>query len=174
MSDAIRQNNGHVAKFLGDGVLAHFGAVQSNPWQCDDAVRAALAVRAAMAEYNAELARESVAPMALGIGIHRGPGLAGFVGSRDRMDFDFIGHTVNLAARVEALTRLHRVDILVTEAVRTELDQRFVLEAMPAELVKGIAEPVVTYAVREYTLHHLPATPAQINGLRRNVSRCHF
>jgi len=149
MSDAIDQNGGHVAKFLGDGILAHFGALRSNPWQCDDAVRAALAMRSAMAEYNAELARENIGPLALGIGIHRGSGLVGLVGSRDRMDYDFIGHTVNLAARVEALTRVYHVDILVTEAVRSELDKRFVLEAMPAQLVKGIAEPVVTYAVRE-------------------------
>lgn len=151
MSDAIRDNGGHVAKFLGDGVLAHFGALHDDPWQCDDAVRAALAMRTAMADYNAELMRDGVGRLALGIGIHRGPGLTGFIGSRERMDYDFIGHTVNLAARVEALTRLYAVDILVTEAVRAELDRRFVLEAMPAQHVKGISEPVVTYAVREYS-----------------------
>jgi class 3 adenylate cyclase len=50
---------------------------------------------------------------------------------------------------VQTLTRTHRVDILVTEALREQLDPRFVLTPMPAESVKGIAEPVVTYAVRE-------------------------
>ena len=149
MSDAIRENGGHVAKFLGDGMFAYFGALHTNPWQCDDAVRAALAMRAAMAEYNSELARELDRPLAFGIGVHSGPGLAGFVGSSDRMDYDFIGHTVNVAARVQTLTRLHGVDILVTEAVRRELDERIVLDAMPAEPVKGIAEPIVTYAVRD-------------------------
>ena len=149
MSDAIQDNGGHVAKFLGDGILAHFGALRPNPWQCDDAVRAALSMRAAMVEYNAELARGGLPAFGIGIGIHRGPGLVGLVGSRDRMDYDFVGRTVNLAARVEALTRVHHVDILVTETVREELDKRFVLEAMPPQLVKGIAEPVVTYAVRK-------------------------
>lgn len=148
MSDAIHDNRGHVAKFLGDGILAHFGALQANPWQCDDAVRAALAMRAALVEYNVELAQEGLGPLALGIGIHRGLGLAGLVGSRDRIDYDFIGHSVSLAARVEALTRVHGVDILVTEAIRSELDKRFILEPMPPQLVKGIAEPVITYAVR--------------------------
>jgi adenylate cyclase len=85
----------------------------------------------------------------VGIGIHRGPGLAGLVGSRERMEYGFVGRTVNVAARVQALTRTHQVDILVTEALRAELDSRFELAAMPAETVKGIAEPVVTYAVRE-------------------------
>ncbi len=71
------------------------------------------------------------------------------MGSRERMEYDFVGRTVNVAARVQTLTRIHHEDILITEAVRAELDTRFVLAPMPAEMVKGIAEPVVTYAVRE-------------------------
>ena len=54
---------------------------------------------------------------------------------------------MNLAARVQSLTRTHNSDILLTEAVREQLDPRFQLQAMPATLVKGIAEPVVTYVV---------------------------
>jgi adenylate cyclase len=149
MSDAIHEHRGHVSTFLGDGILAYFGALQPNPWQCNDAVRAALAMRAAIREYSAELEREGLPPVAVGIGIHRGPGLAGMVGSRDRMEYAFVGRTVNMAARVQSLTRIHKVDILVTEALRAELDTRFMLTPMPAEPVKGIAEPVVTYAVGE-------------------------
>jgi adenylate cyclase len=150
-SDAIHEHRGHVSTFLGDGILAYFGAVQPNPWQCDDAVRAALAMRAAINDYNAELTREGLPPLGLGIGIHRGPGLAGMIGSRERKEYGFVGRTVNLAARVQSLTRVHGVDILVTEAIREHLDPRFVLVPMPAETVKGIAEPVVTYAVRDDT-----------------------
>lgn len=149
MSDAIHEHRGHVSHFLGDGIVAYFGALQPNPWQCNDAVRAALAMRAAIREYNVELAREGLPPLGLGIGIDRGSGLVGLVGSRERMEYDFVGRTVNLAARVQTLTRSHHVDILITEALRAELDTRFVLAPMPAELVKGFAEPVVTYAVRE-------------------------
>ena len=65
------------------------------------------------------------------------------------MEYGFVGRTVNLAARVQALTRVHQVDVLVTEAVREQLDPRFVLVPMPAETVKGIDEPVVTFAVQE-------------------------
>jgi adenylate cyclase len=148
MSDAIHEHRGHVSTFIGDGILAYFGALQPNPWQCDDAVRAALAMREAIREYNAELAGEGLPPLAVGIGIHRGPGLAGLVGSRERMEYGFVGRTVNVAARVQALTRAHRVDILVTEALRAGLDARFVLATMPAETVKGLDEPLVTYAVR--------------------------
>lgn len=149
MSDAIHDHRGHVATFIGDGILAYFGALQPNPWQCDDAVRAALAMRGAIRDYNEELAAQGLPPLAVGVGIHRGPGLAGLVGSRERTEYAFVGRTVNLAARVQTLTRTHQVDILVTEALREHLDPRFVLTPMPAETVKGIAEPVVTYAVRE-------------------------
>src|SRR5262245_53204235 len=134
--------------FLGDGILAFFGALQPNPWQCDDAVNAALAMQASMREYNVELAREGLPALAVGIGIHRGPGLAGLVGSRERRENAFVGRTVNLAARVQTLTRVHQAEILVTDALRAELDDRFVLVAMPPEIVKGIDEPVVTYAVQ--------------------------
>lgn len=148
MSDAIHGHGGHVSTFLGDGILAYFGALRPNPWQCADAVRAALAMREAMQAYSAELEREGLGPLALGIGIHRGPGLAGMVGSRERMEYGFVGRTVNLAARVQTLTRTHGVDILVTEAVKGELGPGFDLRVMPPEAVKGIAEPVLTYEVR--------------------------
>lgn len=149
VSDAIHEHRGHVSTFIGDGILGYFGALQPNPWQCDDAVRAALDMRAAIRDYNVELAREGLPLLAIGIGIHRGPGLAGMIGSRERMEYGFVGPTVNLAARVQSLTRTHGVDILVTDALRSALDSKFVLTAMPPEMVKGIAEPVLTYAVRE-------------------------
>src|SRR5262245_48520842 len=156
MSDAIHERSGHVAHFLGDGIVAYFGALQPNPWQCNDAVRAALAMRASIREYNVELGREGLPPLALGIGIDRGLGLVGLVGSRERIEYDFVGRTVD--ARVQTLTRIHQADILVTEVLRAELDARFVLMPMPAEFVKGIAEPVVTYAVREGPSAAAPST----------------
>ncbi len=146
-ADAITGNRGHVSTFLGDGILAYFGALEPNPWQCNDAARAALAMRDAMRAYSSELEREGLPRLAVCIGIHRGPGLAGLIGSRDRMEYSVVGRTVNLAARVQALTRAHDVDILLTDSVREQLDPRFVLKAMPAMPVKGIAEPVVTYAL---------------------------
>ena len=148
MSDAIDEHRGQVGSYIGDGIVAYFGALQPNPWQCDDAVRAALAMREAIHVYNVELDREGLPHLSIGVGIHRGLGLAGLVGSRERKEFSFLGSPVNLAARVQALTRLHQVDILVTEVLRAELDKTILLTPMPAEHVKGFAEPVVTYAVK--------------------------
>jgi adenylate cyclase len=148
VSDAIDEHRGHIGTFLGDGILAYFGAIQPNPWQCDDAVHSALALRAAIREYNVELEREGLPPISIGIGIDRGPGFSGLVGSRDRREYAFMGRPVNLAARIQALSRVHHVDILVSEALRVELDPDFILDPLPGERVKGFADPIVTYAVR--------------------------
>jgi len=150
MSAVIRAEQGHVAKFIGDGLLALFGAVSTNPWQARDAVRAALEMRAALVEYNAGLVAEGLPSLALGIGIHRGPVIAGVIGSRELIEYGVIGSTVNLAARVEELTRVHGVDLLVTEPVRTALDGRFRVRAMPAVPVKGVSTPVATFAIERF------------------------
>jgi len=147
MSREIGAHRGHLAKFLGDGLLALFGALEPDPWQAHDAVRAALAMRRALADYNATLARDGIPPLVVGIGIHRGPVVAGVIGTAGLLEYGVIGRTVNLASRVEKLTRVHAADILVTDAVREALDQRVRLRAMPAVEVKGIPAPLVTYAV---------------------------
>ena len=147
VSDAIAEHHGYVSTFLGDGILAYFGALEPNPWQCNDAARAALAMRAALSAYNEELARERLPRLAIGVGLHRGAGLAGMIGSRERREYAFVGRTVNLAARVQALTRDHKVDILLTEEVRKELDPSFELRAMPLAEVKGFKGAVPTFAL---------------------------
>ena len=147
VSDSVTEHRGRVGTFLGDGILIFFGALEPNPWQCDDAVEAALAIRAALGRYNAELESKGLPPIAIGVGMHRGPGLAGLIGSRDRREYTVIGPTLNMAARVQSLTREHGCDILLTESVREQLDPRFELTPLPAVPVKGIAAPVTTYAV---------------------------
>jgi adenylate cyclase len=150
MSRAIDEHRGHVAKFVGDGILALFGALEPNPWQTSDAVHAALAMRAALAEVSASFDGEGVPRLGMGIGVHRGTAVAGVIGSAELVEYGVIGSTVNLAARVEQLTRVHAVDILVTEAARAALDARFRLRAMPAAEVKGVAAALVTFAVEGY------------------------
>ncbi len=147
MSEAIVAHQGHVAKFVGDGLMALFGALQHNPWQARDAVEAALAMREALVRYNAATAERGLPPLEFGVGIHRGVAVAGVIGSREWMEYTVIGDTVNVASRVERLTRVHGTDLLVTEEVRAALDGRFRLRAMPPVPVRGKSEPIRTYAV---------------------------
>ncbi len=151
MSRAISEHQGHISTLIGDGILALFGAVEANPWQANDATHAALAMRAALADYNRELAADGLPTLALGIGLHRGVGVAGLVGSEDLVQFTVVGSTVNIAARVQDLTRTYGVDILATESVRAALDPRFTLQALSPASLRGIAEPVEIWAVQDFT-----------------------
>ena len=107
MNEAITSHRGHVSTFIGDGILAFFGAHAPNPWQTNDAAHAALAMRAALADYNASLEDQGLSRLQVGIGLQRGVGVAGLVGSRDLMEFAFVGPPVTEAARVQTLTRVH-------------------------------------------------------------------
>ena len=155
MSRVIYDHHGHVSRIMGDGIMALWGALAANPWQSADAVRAALAMREELRALNSDLTAAALPVLAFGIGIHRGETLAAVVGSPEMMEFTVMGDTVNTAARVESLTRAHGVDILVTEAVRAGLDDRFVLRELPPALLKGKSEPVRTAAVID--CHDRPA-----------------
>ena len=166
MNGALVAHHGHLSRLMGDGLMALFGALENNPWQTADAVKAALAMREALAAYNEEIAKRGLGKLEFGVGIHTGDVVAGVMGSDRFMEFTVIGDPVNLAARVEALTRIHNVDILVTEAVRKTLDARFVTRAMPPVAVKGKSEPVATFAIESFdprrgrpTTGETPATP---------------
>jgi class 3 adenylate cyclase len=147
MSEVISAHHGQVTELLGDGLLALFGALRTNPWQAQDAVMGALAMREALALYNEELRARSLPELSFGIGIHHGELLAGVVGHLEMSKFGVVGDPINVAARVEGLTRFHDCDLLVTQQVRDALDERFRLKPMPAVSVKGKDAPVVTYFV---------------------------
>lgn len=150
MSRVIREHHGHVSRIMGDGLMALFGALDKNTWQAADAVRAALAMREELARYNEELAAKSLPRLRFGIGVHRGEVVAAVIGSDDMMEFTVLGDSVNVAARVESLTRHHGVDILVTGSVREKLDERFRLRELPPTEVKGKSEPIATWAVERF------------------------
>src|SRR5258705_843787 len=141
MGDVIADHRGHLAKFLGDGLLALFGALEPNPWQINDALHAALAMRAALADYNVELRAQGLQALAAGIGIHRGSVVTGVLGTSSIKEYGVIGRAVNLASRVEDLTRVHGTDILVTDAVRRHCDPRFRFRVLPAAESEGLHGP---------------------------------
>jgi adenylate cyclase len=148
MSRAITSHQGHLSTLVGDGLLALFGAVRDNPWQSHDACHAALAMRTALAEYNQELRAKDLPALAVGIGLHRGTGVAGLVGSRDLLQFTVVGTTVSVAARLQQLTRGQKVDVLLTGAVRDHLDASFDLEPAGPATLRGISQPVEVWALR--------------------------
>jgi adenylate cyclase len=137
METAIREHRGLVLQFIGDEIEAAFGAPIANPAHAEMAVRAALDMRRRLAAWNAARARAGKIPLRHGIGIHTGSVLAGNIGSAERHSYALVGDPVNLASRIQGLTKEFGADILVSGATRRHLDSRFGLVQLPAVRVKG-------------------------------------
>jgi adenylate cyclase len=147
MSAALSRHHGQVTEMTGDGLLALFGALRSNPWQIRDAVMGALAMRVELEQYNTELSKQGFPELTFGIGIHKGEVLAGVMGNMELSKFGVVGDTINVAARIESLTRTHGVDLLISETVQKSLEDRFDLKEMPMAQIKGKDDPIKTYYV---------------------------
>ena len=111
----IRQHSGFVDKYIGDAVMALF------PNSADDAVVAAIALQKAVREYNLEQQRQGVAPIRIGVGIHTGNLMLGILGEEERMESTVISDSVNLADRIEGLTKIYGNYIAVTSETLGEL-----------------------------------------------------
>ncbi|MCB1665182.1 MAG: HAMP domain-containing protein [Pseudomonadales bacterium] len=142
----IENNSGVVDKYTGDSVMALFGAPLSRGNDAENAVKAALAIQACMAELNAINRAEGMALMEAGIGIHTGLVVAGNLGSQNRLNYTVIGDSVNLAARLEGLTRKYNTGNIVSDASRAQAPD-FVYRELDLVQVAGKSEPVRIYEV---------------------------
>lgn len=141
ITEAIERSGGVVDKFTGDAVMALFGAPLTHEDDAFRAVRAVLSVQEAIADVNAGSIEKGTALKA-GIGLHTGLVVAGNMGSASRMNYTVIGDTVNIAARLESLTRHYGVQNLVTEATRRACGDDFEWCEVDLVRVKGRQEPV--------------------------------
>ncbi len=149
MSAAIEAQGGVIDKYIGDEIMALFGAPVAASDSADRAVRASLAMREALAELNRELAAEGRPPLAFGIGVNTARVVAGNIGSHRRLNYSVIGDGVNLAARLQTLTRRAEfaADILVSESTRAALSGRYALRDLGQTAVKGKTLAVRVHAV---------------------------
>jgi adenylate cyclase len=133
---------GTLDKFIGDGIMAYFGAPVVQPDHAERAVRCALAMQDAMRTLNHTRAGRGAEPLRIGIGLHSGRVVVGDVGSPERREYTAIGDTVNVAARVEQLTKVHGVPILVSDETRRRAGDGIHFASVGATQVKGRARPV--------------------------------
>jgi len=152
MVDCVEKTNGVVDKFIGDAVMAHWGTAYSAGSPRKDAfngVKAALMMRKAL--YFMNRARKSGdpadPPIRIGCGLNSGVVTAGQLGSDMRMEYTVIGDPVNLASRIEALTKPLGADILISEDTWKLVGDLFITEEMPSVSVKGKERPVRIFAV---------------------------
>lgn len=97
---------------------------------------------------NRRLVQEGGPALKHGIGIHTGEVLAANIGSPERLSYALVGDTVNLASRLQGLTKRFETDIIISEQTRAHLDGTFSLKELPRSEVKGVAEPVGVFALR--------------------------
>lgn len=145
MIDLTIKNNGTINKFLGDAVMAIFGAPAAYPDHCWRAVQTALEMQAGVAALSARRISEGKDPISIGIGISAGEAVAGTVGTEDQMEYTVIGDKVNLAARLESSAKPGQ--ILVSEPTYRQVADKVNARCLGPIHVKGKEEAVVVFEI---------------------------
>jgi adenylate cyclase len=147
MSDAIQQEGGLILQFLGDEIYAVFGAPISRADHPERAFKAGLAMNHGLVELNEAFSKQGWPALRHGIGIHTGEAIAANIGSPDRLSYLLVGDTVNLASRLQGLTKELGSEIIMSQATRSRLGDDLPLKALPATRVKGKSQPVEIFAL---------------------------
>ncbi len=140
MNEVIHRNNGFIDKFIGDGIMALFDHPQVN---ANNSVHSAISMIDAVNTYNQKLSTHNYDPISIGIGIHTGSVMMGTIGSHERMDTTVLGDAVNLAARLESLTKYYNSQIIISSETYQliEHDASFLCRELDCITVKGKKEP---------------------------------
>lgn len=149
MEPAINSNNGFIDKYIGDAIMALFGI------KTDDAIEAALSMRKQLLIYNNKLISENKSPIEIGIGIHTGNLMLGIVGGSERLQGTVISNAVNLASRIEGLTKLYGIPLIITENVKNNIEykNRYAFRYIDNVRVLGKKEAVKLYEVIDKHTH---------------------
>ncbi len=147
MVDCVNKTHGVVDKFIGDAIMAVWGAPYSKGNDTENAINCALMMRKALAVFNKGRGGARTPVIKIGSGINTGEIIAGQIGSLERMEYTCIGDSVNLASRIESLTKPFRTDILISQHSFELVKGIFKVEPMKKITVKGKMEPQQVYAV---------------------------
>lgn len=163
MTPIVHATGGTVDKFIGDAVMAFWGAPLDDPQHAEHAVTAAISMQQAMQVLVADLRARGLPPIHMRIGLHTGRVVVGNVGSEQRFSYTAIGDAVNLAARLEGANKAFGTGILLSAATAAQLPSSVALRALDDVVVKGKTEPVRVFtpcddaAVRDASLAALSA-----------------
>ena len=137
MVEVVEEHDGMVNKFLGDGLMALFGVGEQREAHADAAVRAAIEMVARLDHVNAQVVPSDHGLLRMGVGIHTGRAVVGSIGSPHRLEYTAIGDTVNLASRIEGLTKVVGRTVLLTAATRDAMTAAVELDELPKQTIKG-------------------------------------
>ncbi len=145
MSDVIMGNRGVIDKFIGDSVMALWGAPTKNEQQAIDACLSALFIIKRINKLNHKWQSQGKAPFNIRIGINCGVAVVGNMGSEERMNYTALGDSVNLASRLEGINKFYNTQIIISESVYDRLDGTFVTRPIDFVGVKGKEKPIKIY-----------------------------
>jgi adenylate cyclase len=145
MVDIVFEEGGIVDKFIGDAVMAVFGAPFPKPDDATRAVRAGHRMLVELDRFNEDQARKDSVQIRIGIGIHTGPVIAGNIGSDRKMEYTVIGDTVNIASRVQDLNKEFGTELIITQATWDATRRRVPVRQLGAAMVKGKELPLQVY-----------------------------
>ena len=150
MVEAVFDHQGILDKYIGDAIMALFGAPFPDPRDADNALATACQMMERLGEFNRRRQSTGYAEIVIGIGINTGEVIAGNIGSQKRMDYTVIGDGVNLAARLESANKYYGSRILISEATRAAVHRAAVLREIDLIRVKGKSQPVAIHEVLDY------------------------
>jgi adenylate cyclase len=145
LTDVILENGGTLDKYMGDAIMAFFGAPLDDTRHPQKACLTAIRMFERLEQLQAEWERQGVPILSLGMGLSTGQMVVGNLGSRRRFDYSVIGDNVNLASRLEGLCKIYGVKIIIPEQTRMHLDGAFVCRELDRVRVKGRQAPVTIY-----------------------------
>ncbi|MBL8020962.1 MAG: adenylate/guanylate cyclase domain-containing protein, partial [Leptospirales bacterium] len=141
----IFEQKGTLDKFIGDAIMAFWGAPIHRPDHALLGVRSALAMTAALRTLNEEFAARQMAPLGMGVGVNTGEMIVGNIGSDQRLDYTLIGDNVNLGSRLESLTSQYGAAILIAEATKVLVENEIPCRIIDRVAVKGKSIPISVY-----------------------------
>ncbi|EQA61240.1 adenylate/guanylate cyclase domain-containing protein [Leptospira alexanderi] len=167
MVHCVNETHGIVDKFIGDAIMATWGAAKTSDKDAENAINGSLMMREALLKFNQGRGGEKKPIIQIGCGLNYGPVIAGQIGSEQRLEYTVIGDAVNLASRVEALNKPFGTDILITQNLLDHVPDIFNVEKMQSIKVKGKEEPQIIYAV--LGRKDDPNCPKSVEELRKKV-----
>lgn len=150
MVSLINKHHGVVDKFIGDAIMAIWGAPKTTGKDAAWAVRACLEMRRGLETLNQKRIARGQPAINIGMGLHAGSAISGTIGSDERMEYTVIGNTVNTGSRIEASTKAFGADLLISESVYEMVKDDFLIELAGAAEVKGRTDAIKMYKVRGY------------------------
>jgi len=145
MSDIVMENDGTIDEFLGDAILAVFGAPRSNSDDADRAVKCAIQMQLAMKDVNIKNHSDGLPKVKTGIAINTGSVIAGNIGSERRSKYGFVGNPMNVAARIEDKTK--RGEVLISESTKNKLQDHYKISSSREIKVKGLTNPLLVHSI---------------------------